>query len=244
VQVEEYGKLRDQEDSYWWFVARRELAIGLVKSHACPGPILDMGCGTGAVLVELQALAPAVGLDVSPVALKFCRERGLDGLVAGDAQSLPFQPSTFSAVVALDVIEHVADDAAAVREAARALRPRGVLVINVPAFRSLWGPHDVALHHHRRYRAGEVRRLVEEAGLQVVKLSYGVFLLFPLVLLVRLVEKTRRGEAQVRLPRVPAWINRLLIGLQRLESKLMSWISLPWGSSIVVVASKEEEVDK
>jgi hypothetical protein len=77
-----------------------------------------------------------------------------------------------------------------------------------------------------------------------VKLSYGVFLLFPLVLLVRLVEKTRRGEAQVRLPRVPAWINRLLIGLQRLESKLMSWISLPWGSSIVVVASKEEEVDK
>ena len=244
MQVEEYGKLRDLEDSYWWFVARRELAIDLIRGQLGPGPILDMGCGTGAVLTELQALAPAIGLDVSPVALKFCQERGLRNLVAGDAQALPFQGSTFSAVVALDVIEHVADDAAAVRQAACALRPGGVLVINVPAFQSLWGPHDVALHHHRRYRAHDVRRLVEGAGLRVVRLSYGVFLLFPVVLFVRLIEKTRGGKAEVRLPRVPAWLNRFLIGLQRFESKLMSWISLPWGSSIVVVARKQEEIDK
>jgi SAM-dependent methyltransferase len=244
VHIEEYQRLRELEDTYWWFVARQELALLLARRHAGEGPVLDMGCGTGAVLAGLQAVAPSVGLDVSPVALRFCKGRGLSRLVAGDAQALPFRSSSFSLIVALDVLEHLDDDKAALHEAARALQDGGVIVINVPAFKSLWGPHDTALHHRRRYRAGEVRRLLEEAGLNIETVSYGIFFLFPVVIFIRLVERARRGEARVRLPRVPKWLNRLLVRLQRFEAGLMRIVPLPWGSSVVAVARKPDQAWK
>lgn len=239
MQTDEYAKMRASEDVYWWFVARRRLALSLVRRFAQAGPrILDVGCGTGAVLSELASVGPTTGLDFSVVALQFAAERGLRPLVLGDAQKLPFHEGVFDVVVSLDTVEHVPDDGAAVGGVFRSLRPGGVFVMNVPAFAWLWGPHDVALMHCRRYTRGQVRDVLEAAGFQVELLTYSVFFLFPIVVFMRLCERFRKGPAQVRLPEVAKGLNTFLVKLMDFEASILAKVPLPWGSSVVAVARK------
>ena len=232
------------EDRYWWFVARRRLALGLLGRAEGEGGgtprVLDLGCGTGVVLSELAAWATPVGLDMSPLALAFCRKRGLSRLAIGDGTAMPFVGGAFDAMVGLDVFEHIEDDAKAFAQAYRALRPGGRLVLSVPAFRFLWGPHDVALHHFRRYTRPDLVALLREAGFEVERCAYSVFLLFPVVVVWRLVEKRRPGPAKASLVALPNWANRLLIAFQGVESWLTRWVDLPWGSSVVAVARRPE----
>ena len=240
MNADEYPKMRQAEDHYWWFVSRRRLALSLLDRYAKDAQdVLDVGSGTGALLSELQQQRRAVGIDFSPLAVAFCRERSLESLVVADASRLPFQEASFDAVVSLDTLEHVEDDTGAVECIARSLKPGGRLVLNVPAFRWLWGPHDVALMHHRRYTKRQVRALLEGAGLTVEKLSYSVFLLFPIVVLIRLADKFKRGPAKVSLPQVSSLSNRFLVKLQDMEARWIAAGSLPWGSSVVAVARKD-----
>jgi SAM-dependent methyltransferase len=244
VQIDEYRRMFELEDDYWWFVARRRLAMGLLQTalsseDSPPRPtVLDLGCGTGVVLREMREWASAVGLDMSDVALSFCRRRGLSDLVVARGECLPLKADSVEGVIALDILEHIPDDRSAFREVFRVLKPGGALVLSVPAFMTLWGPHDVALMHQRRYRAGGIRRLLKDAGFEVERLSHSIFLLFPVVLAIRLVEKLKRGTPQASLPAVPRWFNRALIGVQAWEAALIGRMSLPWGSSIVAVARK------
>ncbi|HEY0868104.1 MAG TPA: methyltransferase domain-containing protein, partial [Fimbriimonas sp.] len=151
---------------------------------------------------------------------------------------LPIQPASFEGVLGLDIFEHIEDDGAALAEAYRVLKPGGVLVLSVPAFRSLWGPHDVALHHFRRYRRPEMASKLRTAGFRVERCGYSVFILFPVVVAKRMLEKLSTGPPRASLPQFPSWVNRSLIGLQGLESELVSRTNLPWGSSVVAVARK------
>lgn len=240
----EYDKMFALEGRYWWFVGRRRLALSLLYKHASPASrdrlnMLDLGCGTGALLAETAPTIDGFGVDRSELALKRCRERGLTELALADGERLPLQDGAFDGVIALDIFEHIAADRQALCEAFRVLRPGGVLVLSVPAFSWLWGPHDVALHHHRRYRLPEVRERLCAAGFEMRQTSYAVFLLFPLVVLRRAFEKLRRGEARASLPRVPGWLNRILIWILQLEARwIVGGARLPWGSSVVAVAIK------
>lgn len=239
----EYGRMYELEDHYWWFVGRRNLALRLLRKFLPSGSpkILDLGCGTGVVSRELASRGEVVSLDMSEIALRFCAERGIGRRVLGNGEKLPLKSDTFDAIVALDIFEHIADDGAAFAEARRVLKPGGILILSVPAFRSLWGPHDVALMHHRRYRLGEVRRKLLTAGLVPRRLSHSVFFLFPAVVTLRFFEKRKKGPAKAQLVPVTPAANRALIGLQHLEAGLIERLRLPWGSSIVAVAKKPEE---
>lgn len=242
MQEQEYDRMFALEDHYWWFVARRRVALKLLrKSIAGDGAlVLDLGCGTGVIATELAKWATPIGLDMSAQALAYSQGRGVKHLVQAIGEALPLQEASVDGILALDIFEHIEDDHKAFLEAYRVLRPGGVLVMSVPAFRALWGPHDVALMHYRRYTRPQVRAALTSAGFQVTKASYSVFFLFPIVLAIRALEKMKRGTPKASLPSVPGWLNRALIGLQEVEAAFIDRVSLPWGSSVIAVAKKPE----
>jgi ubiquinone/menaquinone biosynthesis C-methylase UbiE len=231
------------EDHYWWFVARRALALRLVRQYfpsrsSDAVRMLDVGCGTGVVLGKLRDIAPTIGFDFSVTALEFCRKRDLEDLVQGNAEVLPFCENSFDVLIGLDIYEHLEHDSQAFSEALRVLKPGGILVISVPAFMSLWGPHDVALMHFRRYRLSELEGKLKAVGFEAAKLSYSVFFLFPLVAIIRFFERRKKQPPQASLPALPDWLNGFLIQLQAFEGALLSKVHLPWGSSVIAVGRK------
>jgi len=244
VRSPELAKMFDLEDTYWWFVARRELVRAFLESAfaARPNPlILDVGCGTGATLKALVDLGPVVGVDRAPDALRYCRRRGLRSLSLATAEALPITSDSADAILALDLLEHVADDAAALREFARVLRPGGILLITVPACPQLWSEHDEALDHLRRYRLPHLRRILLSAGLRIDKLSYLITSLLAPIAALRLLQRLiprrkRRPRTAFIVP--PRPINWLLIALLRLERRWLSRFGLPIGVSLIAIARK------
>jgi hypothetical protein len=116
-----------------------------------------------------------------------------------------------------------------------------VLIASVPAYQWLWSEHDVALSHYRRYSRQGLRDLLVGAGARVVKLTYAVSFVFPLVVLVRLlgrIRPRRNGNPDTHLVPPPGPINRLLIALHDLEAAIIVRAGLPWGSSLIAVARK------
>jgi ubiquinone/menaquinone biosynthesis C-methylase UbiE len=243
---EEYERMYRFEDTYWWFVARRRLIVSLLESaYSQDGRqrLLDIGCGTGAMLDMLAPFGSVIGADFAPQALAFCRTRGDYPLTRADVRRLPFAEGSFDAVTAMDVIEHIDDDKAASAEIFRVLRPGGRLFVTVPAYQFLWSEHDEALHHYRRYTTPHLKDLFQRVGFQVTRLSYTVSSLFPPIAAYRFVSNLlpqRRvdGEKKADLVQVSEAVNARLLALCDWETRLLRHTSLPFGVTVVCVAEK------
>ena len=171
MNLAEYQRMYEAEERQWWYAGMRALSLAVLAdplSRVAPAGraarILDAGCGTGNNLLHLARHGRAVGVDLSEEALRFCRTRGVAAALGG-LMALPFPDGAFDCVTSFDVIYHrwVEDDAAAVREMARVLRPGGLLLGASPAARAPGG-HDEAVHSRHRYRRSEVRRLPRARG--------------------------------------------------------------------------------
>jgi ubiquinone/menaquinone biosynthesis C-methylase UbiE len=240
MDAEEYRKLAAVEDAMWYFRAlhahvERELAARL---PAGPARILDAGCGTGGLIRRLAPLRPEwqwTGLDVSPLACQLARERGAADVREASVTQLPFKDGEFSAVVSADVLYHLDDDEAALREMARVLRPGGVMVINVPAHRWLWSYHDVAVAGRRRYVRKELAAKLGRAGLTVQRLTHWNSALLPLIAARRKLLPAPKQGSDVKLS--PPWLESAYSAVMAGES---GWLRLggnfPAGSSILAVA--------
>ena len=243
MRVAELQEMYELEDSYWWFVGRRRMVRRLIRTYAPAGRplrILDAGCGTGGTMEMLADWGEIHGCDLSHNALTMCRARGDWALSCSSVEATPYPDAHFDVVVSADVLEHVADDARAMGEMVRVLRPGGLLVAAAPAHMWLWSEHDDALGHLRRYSRRQFRALVEGAGLRTKKLTEAVALALPAVLMYRGVRRlTRRAERpKTSLVRLPSVLNRLLIGLLDIENALLPYLSLPLGTSLVCAAVK------
>jgi SAM-dependent methyltransferase len=239
----EYERMFRNEDHYWWFVSRRELVVDLVArlpmDPASRPVIVDLGCGTGATAAALGRFGRVVGIDFSPLALDCCGRRGLTCLARARAELIPIQDACVDAIVATDVLEHIDDDAATLAEFFRILKPGGHAVITVPAYRFLWSEHDEALMHKRRYMARTLSARAVGEGFRVRLSSYALCFLLPLAL-GRLL-KTRRSPdrpPQAQVKPVSPWLNAALVRFQRLETRLLHHVRLPWGLSVVAVLHK------
>ncbi len=239
----EYTKTFQLEDGHWWFVGKRRLAARLLHKFVPldgAAPILDVGCGTGGMTAFLSDYGRVSGVDLSPVALSFCRQRGLSPCCRSSALRLPFADDSFALVTAFDVLYHLGDDEAALRELWRVCRPGGNVLLTDPAFGCLRGPHDRAYGTRQRYTVGQMRRKLEAAGFRVQKASYANAFLFPVVFAVRWWKRTFPPAADRRsdLRPLPRWLNRVLAAIYGLEARLIPKVNLPVGSSVVCVASK------
>jgi SAM-dependent methyltransferase len=233
------------EDRQWWYAGMRAISFALLDGADLPATgaaprLLDAGCGTGAIVRHLSARGRAVGVDLSAEAVQRAKERGAAVACAG-LLALPFRDGAFDAVTSFDVIYHrwVTDDAAAVREMARVLRPGGLLLVRVPALRMLWGAHDEAVHSRHRYTRGEVRRLLEGQGLEVLRATYANSLLFPLVLARRTLDRMA-GRHGSDVAFLPAPLERAFLALLHLEARVVRRLSLPLGASVFALARKPQ----
>lgn len=230
------------ERTHWWYRARRRI-LGAVVDRRVPrgspgARVLDLGCGTGANFEVVASRGISIGCDSSRLALSFASERGdYAGLIGGDGTALPFADHSFHGVFATDILEHL-DDAAAAVEIRRVLRPRGWAVITVPAFQSLWGPQDEASHHLRRYTRSSLVAVLGKAGLRVSYVSYMNAALFVPIWLVRRTVNALGLPVASENTMHPAWANGILEKIFGVEAHLLPRVSLPFGVSLLCVASR------
>jgi SAM-dependent methyltransferase len=245
VRADLYRDYSEIEDRHWWSRGRRAIFLAILDRDlppplgGSPRSILDIGCGTGAMLLELERYGRAQGLESEPEAVRLCRDRGVLDVRLATPPPLPYDSASFDLVTALDVLEHIEDDDGMVSEVCRVLRPGGCFLLSVPAYRFLWGLQDEVSHHRRRYLGGEVRGLLGRSGLEVRRLTYFNSLLFPIIAAVRLTRRLRRKrpsvESDFELTR-PGRLNDVLSRVLASERRLVDRISLPFGVSILAVA--------
>jgi SAM-dependent methyltransferase len=233
------------EQQHFWFHGFRAYVVPMIREivgdrrDLC---MVDCGCGTGYNLTTLlQPYGRAFAFDMSPDALTRARAAGRP-LARAHMEQIPFRSDTFDLATSFDVVHSVADDRAAVREIARVLKPGGHLVMNVTALEVLRGDHSDVWGEQRRYTRETGTRLVEAAGLEVVRVAYLFASLVPMMLTVRMVQRVLRlvrepsGDTELTVPAAP--LNGLLTGLVRAEAVVARRLPMPFGSSLLVVARK------
>jgi SAM-dependent methyltransferase len=185
VDPAEVRKLAAVERRHWWYAERRTL-VRRMADELPPGVLaLDVGAAGGGNSEVLRDLGlHAVAVEYGEAGAEIARVRGLP-VIRGDAQALPIADFAASAVVAFDVLEHLADDVAAVREMSRVLRPGGLLLVAVPADPRLWSQHDEAVGHLRRYTRQSLRAVLEHGELDIEGIRSWNVLLRPVVRLRR-----------------------------------------------------------
>jgi SAM-dependent methyltransferase len=236
-----YHRFFEVEDRHWWFVARQRIVLDLIGRRSGPGrgrPALDVGCGTGAFLKDLSSRWNAWGIDTSELAIEYARRRGLTQLALGTLEEFRPASGSFDLITALDVIEHIQDDVAVLRQMGERLSPGGMIIVTVPAHPWLWSAHDEINHHHRRYTRHTLADAVSAAGLQLDYLGYFNCLLFPLALVQRAVARLTGKLLDDGLTVPSGWLNASLRSVFALERHAVGRIPLPFGLSLIAVIRK------
>lgn len=226
---------------YWWYVARTRLLERVLGDYARDAKrVLDVGSADGPSVGWLRGRDEKVAMDIDP--------RGLEpGGVCGSATAMPFASGSFDVVAAFDVIEHCEPEADALSEVSRVLVPGGVFLMSVPAYQWAWTSFDEANHHHRRYTKKSAVRAVEQSGLVVERATYAFGATFPMFAADRMRRRWREHRLGVRetavdgvpeLPQVSPLVERVLLGATRLDERILQRRNLPFGSSVVIAASK------
>ena len=237
------------EPTHFWFRGFRAYVAPVVREIAAGRRdlrMIDCGCGTGYNLKTLlQPYGRAFAFDMTPDALQRARARGVP-LVRADMERIPFRSGSFDLVTSFNVVHSVSDDHKALREMSRVLKPGGYLVMNVTALKFLRGEHSDVWGEQRRYTYTLLSgaRLVEDAGLEAVRIAYMFASLVPMILAARTVQRMLRplrepsGDADLTVPAAP--VNAILSGLVRGEAALARRLPMPFGSSLLMVARKTQ----
>ncbi len=245
MQQHTYEIMNRIEDSHWWYVGRRAILESFLKtivqspkSKVQSPKILDVGCGTGGNLEMLEKFGVAEGVDVSDEALEFCKSKGLT-VHKGLAERLPFADKSFDVVTALDVVEHLDDDVAGLKEMNRVLKTGGKTLIFVPAFMWLWGVQDDVSNHRIRYTKKQIVERLQKAGFEIERATYANWTFFAPIFagrtLMKLTGIKPESENNVNVSALNGVFGKLF-GAERFFLKIFDF---PFGVSIVIVARKK-----
>jgi SAM-dependent methyltransferase len=241
VEAEEYARIAAVEDDHWWYRNTRALAHDLLGPWLTDRPrILDAGCGPGGNGAGFAAHGSVVGVDRSPDALAFVRARRPQTVpVRASIAALPFADGGFDIALAVTVLYSVPDDAVALGELARVVRPGGAVLLIEPAFASLGRAHDATVHGQRRYREHALTELAGRAGLAVERATYAYSFLAPPAALLGATDRLRDRR------HIPAGsdvdkraLDRVFGPLAAVERRWLARHDVPWGTSVVVLATR------
>ena len=240
-----YERIREYEERHWWFQARRDILVAVIRAWGPPGArILDAGCGTGFVAHTLRDRYRLSLTDAAPEAVRFCADRGLP-VARASIRQLPFGAETFELVGCFDVLYHRAiwPIESTLRELHRVLKPSGALIAAEPAYQWLFGEADVLDHAERRFGAHELASYLRDAGFTVRQEGYFNTYLAPLIITARMLGRLWSRLRPKRKPSpefgsVPLGLNRLLAATFRSEKARVLRGGYPFGISVLCVAQK------
>ncbi len=208
--------------------------------------ILDAGCGTGQNLsnINREISSNSFGFDISAEAAKFWKNRNLERTLIASINEIPFADAAFDAVVSVDVLEcSEVDDGKAYEELWRITKPHGYIILVAPAYEWLMSPeHHRAVGANRRYSRPRLREVLGRRPVEVLRMTHLFASLFPAIASYRLTKKLAKprlnGPPRSELKPMPRLVNNLLSNIIDQERRLLRWIDLPFGSSILAVCRK------
>jgi SAM-dependent methyltransferase len=261
--IPSFGSLATGEDSYdrvdfefvfemqqqhFWHVSRREILYTLLQqsyhNELSNIVMIEIGCGCGGVLQFLHSKGINVeGGDTFLEGLQLCAKHTNVPLYQLDAQRTPFADDQYDVVGLFDVIEHIDDDQAALREMYRICKPGGRIILTVPAHKWFWSYSDRIRCHKRRYSKKELYYKLRQASFVVERLSFFMLSLFLPLSLYRRLRNIRAQTAHTlssltETQTIPL-INEVLLSILRQEKWLIKHTALPMGTSLVAVARKK-----
>jgi len=233
-----FDRMAELDQHHWWFTARRQILDSVIRRIVRPpaaARILELGCGTGHNLEMLGVFGTIEASELDDHARDLATRRlgrAIEQAALPDLSRFP--ADSYDLIALLDVLEHVTDDKGSLAAIHSRLKPGGALLLTVPANPWMWSAHDVAHHHHRRYRKADLARLARDAGFDIDLLSPFNTMLFPLIAGIRAINKVRgHDSADDALP--PRLVNRMLDRLFGIEAGLIGRLPFPFGVSLVAV---------
>lgn len=165
-------------EEHFWFKGKSDLIEVLLQkaSRGKKCKILDIGAGTGEDLKVITKFGDVFVIDIEKKAIDLISQDLVAEKQVADVLDIPYDDNSFDIVVCFDVLEHVEDDAKAVAEILRVLKPGGSFVFTVPAFNCIYSEHDRKLHHFRRYNKKSISLLLKDFTRET--LGYWFFFLF------------------------------------------------------------------
>lgn len=245
---ETFARLYRSEEKNFWFRVRNKIIRNTIDKYLkSDSRILEVGCGTGFVSSYLKKNGYNIECaDLHLNALKFCKQREAGEYYYRINLMDSIFKDEFDAICAFDVIEHIDDDIEVLKNLNEALKSDGMLFITVPANMRLWSQKDISAEHKRRYSGKELQNKLEQNGFEIVKLSYFMTLLFPLILFSRNIQFKRvktdkkKVDALIVNELQPNNIlNTIMFYVFSLEVPLLGTINFPFGSSLLCVAVKK-----
>lgn len=245
MEINKYEEMEELEKFHWWFIYRQKILKFFLKNYLLDlnkaANIIDIGCGTGGNIQILSEYFDNItGIDNNDLAINYCREKGFENIIKGELPELTMiEDDSADLILLFDVLEHVDDDEFSLSVMSNKLKDNGYLLMTVPAFNFLWSQHDTDFHHKRRYNLKILKKLIQKLGFKIIKASYIYFLLFPLILFMRILKQffknlAKKDDFQLN----NKFLNLFIIKFLSIEKLLLKWINFPFGSSIIILAKK------
>ncbi len=242
MDPELYREMAETQQKHWWFRARREILGRLIARLRLPAQaqLLEIGAGAGGNLGMLSRYGTVSAVERDSFARAYASgASGVEVSYGCLPDQVPFNDDSFDLICLFDVLEHIEDDTSALRRVHQLLKPGGRAVVTVPAYQWLYGAHDRAHHHFRRYTARQLQLKARNAGLRVDRSGYFNALLFPLIA-VRRLQKIATGERDGHDAALPSrLVNGLLYEIFSAEKYIIPIALFPYGTSVLTVLVRD-----
>ncbi|MDN3651740.1 class I SAM-dependent methyltransferase [Thalassotalea ponticola] len=242
-----YTEMFKQQQNHWWFRGRRLVIKKLLDETLSDtnSSIIEVGCGVGGNLELLGNYGTVTAIEMNDEAVKLARTVTDIKIIKGSLPyEYPFSNDAFDVVCLFDVLEHIEEDVDALKVLYDSLKNNGKILITVPSIPQLFGPHDIKLHHFRRYKIDDLVKKVESSGFKVVHKQYFNFLLLPLAVLTRFFDKVTRRVTPTGSSPPNELLNSFLFHIFRFETWLLKFVPAPLGLSISLIAKKTSNDEK
>lgn len=232
-ELYEFHKLEQEKN--WWFKARKNIVTRTLNKHLSKNinKILEIGCGYGIMTNMLNNYGMVDGIEPYADCYNYLKENVKGNFIKKNISDYNTRKK-YDVVALFDVLEHIKEESKTVSKINSLLKPKGKVILTVPAYMFLWSHHDDTNKHYRRYTKTSLKKLFEKNGFKIKKISYFNTILFPLAFVQKI---TQNKKSKTYNPN--KILNSIFYTFFNIESSIIPNINLPFGVSLLLIAEKK-----